>query len=114
MKTTLDEHCADRERELWENIFNRLNRNRTPTAATRESLVRYLKSQIPITHLSSFEQVATAYRIAGLLSADGVSHLSLDDPICKVLELAAQVELPVQHRARTDTWSQLVKLIDQL
>jgi hypothetical protein len=114
MKKSQNENSLKRRVPSWEDVFSLLNHDDRPTDATRESLARYLKFQVLATSASSSEQTASAYRIAGLLSAQGVRHLSIDDPISKVLELAAQVELPSQHRAITDTWHQLVKSIDQL
>lgn len=114
MKKFQNEDSLKRQVPSWEDVFELLNQNERPTSATRENLARYLKFQILTTSASTSEQTASAYRIAGLLSAQGARHLFLDDPISKVLELAAQVELPAQHRAITDTWYQLVKSIDQL
>lgn len=91
-----------------------LNHNHRPTVEARDCLVKYLKAQVVTMKESDFDQKASAYQIAGLLSAQGTRHLFLDDPISKVLELAAQVELPAQHRAITDTWHQLVMSIEQL
>ena len=99
---------------LWQDVFDLLNHNESPTLATRESLARYLKFQVLTANANTSEQTASAYKMAGLLSAQGARHLSPDDPISKVLELAAQVELPAQHRSITESWYQLVKSIDQL
>lgn len=108
------EGAADRELDLWEKTFDQLNCNYPPTVVARENVTEYLKSQIPTLKVSIFEQTKIAYQIAGLLSAEGVRYMRLDDPILNVLELAGKVELPARHRAKTETWGQLVKLIHQL
>lgn len=91
-----------------------LDQDCTPTDIARKRLVRFLKTQVNKRKVESSEQASKAYVIAGLLSAKGICRLSSDDPISRVLELAAQVELPAHVRATTDTWGQLVKAVDQL
>ena len=98
----------------WNDIFQRLDHDRLVTVETREILKTYLQSQVATQDLGASNQSYRAYLIAALLSAKGIRHLRADDPISKVLELAAQLELPAQHRAAGDTWELLINMIDQL
>ncbi len=114
MKHDLNGSQVKSDLTAWTDVYKRLNNDVLPSLATREVLVRYLKTQFLVQNGTALNKPEIAYRVAGLLAARGIKHMPKDDPICKVLELAAQVELPIQYHAKTDTWDQLVKSVNQL
>jgi hypothetical protein len=56
----------------------------------------------------------TAYELAGLLALDAVRQMRDNDPYLRVLELAAQLELPKRHQEAGASWWRLEQLVRDL
>ncbi|GAA1017083.1 hypothetical protein ACFQWA_03930 [Streptomyces thermogriseus] len=95
------------------NIFERLDENE-PLTSRKQLLREYLLEQLKVQewHPEQGEQIA--YEITGLLATDLAISLADEDPYKEILDMAAQLELPEQHRDSGASWDELRELVQNL
>lgn len=87
-------------------LIDRLNAAQSLSGLDGE-LVLYIRAKVADGTAKPETQQQVAYHLAGLLSTRAVAATPDESPVKRVLLLAGQLELPVEHRAVGASWQQL-------
>ena len=94
-------------------IFVALDANESLTK-NRGLLKAFLREQLNRYHQDPTSGEEIAYGIAGLINAQSIALLPDSDPYQEIIRLAADLELPPQHRDSESTWERFATLVHAL
>lgn len=92
-----------------DDFFNEIDRNEDDA---RETLVRFLKSQLARLDNDTPDAIRAAYEIAGLIATDFARTLNASDPIDEILTIAGELEINPDNAA--ELREELIEKISRL
>lgn len=78
----------DNESEIFEHLTHE-----SDIAKSRQMVVSYMKSLLPLFETLSSDTYNAAYELAGLMATDYARRLNSDDPIDEILTIAGELEI---------------------